>query len=246
MACYLLDFDLNGADSIAHLIPNKVVHMECDSFITFEGYFKELLPKVGPDDLVIMDTISKAADTTRGDMKLGVDPGEALWDKRGLYLGGDKNYLTVYEAAGQFIMRRLRNLRARGARIITTAHEDEQDDKTTLMKLRAPAVNEALYKSLMGSSSDVLRLRQTTEDMDLGGGKVLPAYSRVLELRPDGEAIIKTHVAPDRNKEMPRRILHPTLPKLYKTLGKRPTWLVLYGPPGAGKTTLATSEDQNA
>jgi hypothetical protein len=244
MSTYLLDFDLNGADSIAHLIASgKVTHMECDTYIAFESYFKELLPKVGPEDLVIVDTLSKAADTTRGDMKLGVDPGEALWDKRGLYLGGDKNYLTVYEAAGQFLMRRLRNLRARGARIITTAHEDEQFDQTTLTKKRAPAMNDALYKSLMGSSSDVFRLRQTDEDIDMGNGKMLPAYSRVLDLRPDGEAVTKFHVSPERSESLPRRIVHPTLPKLYKALDKKPSWLVLYGPPGVGKTTLATSEE---
>jgi hypothetical protein len=240
---YLLDCDLNGADSVQRLIDSgAVTHLQCGSFPEFEGHCLKLLETVSNEDLVICDTLSKLADTTRGDMKLGVDMRESLWEKRNVYFS-DKNYLTVYEAAGQEIMRRLRNLRSRGARIITTCHEDEQLDPTTMTKKRAPALNDALYKSLMGSSSDVFRLRILTEEMvDKEGKIILPKYSRILQLQPDDFTITKFHVDPEVAVTIPQEMAAPTLPKLYKRLQKRPSWLVIYAPPGAGKTTLACSE----
>ncbi len=93
----------------------------------------------------------------------------------------------------------------------------------------------------MAASSDVFRLRMTEEDLDVGG-KVLPAFSRILNLRSDGEAVAKFHVPIEQSAKVPRYLPNPTLPKLYKALNKKPSWLVLYGPPGVGKTTLATSD----
>lgn len=243
MAVYLLDADLGGTDSVDHLIKAGLVkHIPIHSFPAYEEIVAKLLPIVGPDDLIILDTVTSFANTTRGDMKLGTDLSASLWDKRSVYFS-DKNYLTVYEAASQVIMRRLKNLRARGARIITTLHEDDQRDEISMTKKRAPAVNEAFYKALMAASSDVFPLSVVLEDqLDDQGNVKLAAGTRILHMRMSDDYVTKVHVPRHVSEKLPRGIKDPTLPKLYSVLQKRPSWLVIYGPPGAGKTSLACSE----
>lgn len=241
---YLLDCDLNGTDSIDDLIASgNVTHIPIDSYPTFEETTtRKLLPIVGPDDVVVLDTLSQLAMMVRGDLKLGTDVSESLWSKRNVFFA-DKNYLTVYEAACQLIMRRLKNLRARGARIITTCHETDRKDEMDLVKKRAPALNEAFFKSLMASSSDVFPLSIVMEDVLREDGTVkLAKDTRILNMRLSDDYVSKVHVQREVGSRLPAGIKDPTLPKLYGALGKRPSWLVIYGPPGAGKTTLACSD----
>ena len=78
--------------------------------------------------------------------------------------------------------------------------------------------------------------------MDNAGEVRFPAYTRFLQLRDSEEFVAKLHVQPEYDAKVPKVLSNPTLPKLYEILGKKPAWLLLYGPPGVGKTTLACSE----
>lgn len=241
---FLLDADMGGTDSITSRINDEsVVHLPCTTFMDFEQHAKALLGIVTPDDRVVLDTLSKLLDTTRGDMKLGTDVSADLWERRSIYFS-DKNYLTVYEAAGQLVMRRLKNLRARGARIVVTAHESETLDQSSVppIKRRGPDVNPAMVGNLLASSSDVFRLWSVPEDMLNTDGTVgVKAETRVLYLRRGAEHLAKFHVERAVADTIPRFILDPTYDAICAVLGKVPTWLTIYGPSGAGKTTLATS-----
>lgn len=246
---YLLDCDGNGVDSIADILeakPKEITHIPVTTFEDFDNWAAKVTNKLTPNDLVILDTLNSLANTTRGDAKLGTDATENLWAKRDKILG-DKNYLTVYELAGQLILRRLKNLGrgGQGARIIVTCHEAEKLDESTspATKRRGPDVNPALLGSLMGTSSDVFRLR-TLEDAVLNdkGQVVLAADTRLLDLRRTDEIMAKYHVPLSRVPQIKKALANPTLPMLYEHLGKKPSFLVVYGPPGAGKTTFVTSE----
>jgi hypothetical protein len=242
MAIYLLDADLGGTDSIETEIEAGVEYIPIGSFPEYEDAVRKLLPKVGPDDLVILDTISSLANTVRGDAKLGTDTTVDLWEKRSKYTA-DPQYLTVYELAAQLIMRRLKNLRSRGARIITTCHEDEHRDEISMTKKRAPGLNEAFYKALMAATSDVFPLSVQLEDKYNNAGEIaMKAGTRILNLRMSEDYVTKHHVPRARSEALPKGIKDPTLPKLYEVLGKRPSWLCIYGPPGVGKSALAVSE----
>jgi hypothetical protein len=249
---FLLDADMNGTDSIQYLIDAGLVrHIPCPGYMDFDAACKWLVQNATVDDVVVLDTISQMAFATRGDAKLGTNPDADLWDKRGLFLDGDKNYLTVYEMAGQFIMRRLRNIRARGIRIITTAHETEQTDKAEgyAVKKIAPAMNKALYESLRSVTSDVFRLWVLRSPIyNQQSREVLyPSGTRVFQIQSTEAAVAKYHTDPFTAMSLPTHVpiknaITPALPTLYRTLKKVPTWVNIYGEQGAGKTSAACSE----
>lgn len=244
---YLLDADLGGTESVQDLIDSKALtHIPIDSFKTFDETLVKLLPTLSDNDTVIVDTLSTLANTTRGDFRLGTEVSDDLWGKRSLYFGGDKNFLTQYEAAEKLIMRRLKNVRAKGTHVITITHEDEQVDAISQTKKRAPQLNQAFYGSLMAHSTDVFRLSMLFSDVkDDKGAIKYTAGTRVLYLQPaegiDGH-VTKYHVPRDVASRLPKGIVDPTWDKLQSTLEKDPGWLVLYGSPGIGKTSLAASK----
>jgi hypothetical protein len=243
---YLLDADLGGSESVQDLIETeRIVEIPLPSFVAFEKAAVQLCRTVTKDDVVVVDTLSALANTTRGDLRLGPEEPEDLWSKRSLFFGADKNYLTQYEATEKMIMRHLKNLKTR-CHIITIVHEDEQVDPISMTKKRAPQLNQAFFGSLMASASDVFRLSMLFEDVKNSQGNVVhKAGTRVLYLQsaegPDGH-IAKHRTSREVAETIPKGIVDPTMPKLMKTLQKNPRWLVIYGPPGIGKTTFACSQ----
>jgi hypothetical protein len=173
-----------------------------------------------------------------------------LWEKRGRFLEGDKAYLNYYRMAASLVLRRLKNLSARGARIVAVCHEDEILDETTVpaSKRRGPMVNPAMVGLLSGASSDIYRLEAIIDpilEMDPETGEattVAQPNDRVLWLRRQPHFIAKYSCDIERSPKIAKGLLNPTLPKVYEHLGCRPPFMLLYGANGAGKTTLATSE----
>jgi hypothetical protein len=250
---YHLDADMNGTDSIQFLIDAGLVrHIPCPGYAEFSRACQWILQNANPDeDTVAVDTLGQLAFATRSDAKLGTDPTVDLWDRRGLFLDGDKNYLTVYDMAGQFIMRNLRNLRSRGFRIITTSHETEQVDKSEgyAQKKIAPAMNKALYEALRAVTSDVFRLwilRQAIYNPQTQEVLYAPG-TRVWQINSTEQAVAKYHTDPFTAMSLPihtpiKNAITPALPVLYDVLKKKPTWINIYGEPGVGKTSAACSE----
>lgn len=239
---------MNGTDSIQSYIDSgAVVNLECPTFTEFDKHRLSLQQTVKPGDFVCLDTVTKMLSTTRADRQVGSNPGEPLWDpaKVNKYFG-DKEYLAVYNMATQLVMRALLNLRARGAKIIVLAHEDEVTDAMAGMKMAGPQVNPAMVGELIASSSDVFRLVALTNPVVNEAGKVVfPADTRVLYLRRSDSYTAKFHVARDRSDKIPKALPNPTLPALWDTLGKVSSFLTVYAHPGAGKTTLmATATDK--
>lgn len=244
---YYLDADGRGYEAVEHLVQAKLITVfPCQSFPDFEDACLKLIPKVGPDDLIILDTISALANTTRGDFKLGTDITANIWDKRDKWFG-DKTGQLNYEAAQQMIMRRLRNFEARSARMIIISHEREQLNEFTGMKSRGPDLNPGFFGTLFPFASDMFRLGvMMANEMAEDGTVKIAAGTRVLYLKMSEEQICKARVAIEVAQKLPNGILNPTLTKLYGVLNKKPSKLVLYGPPGAGKTTLACSDAEEA
>lgn len=241
--------DGNGTDSLDDVLQAKtkeITHVPVSSYDEFDRHVASIVSKVTLKDLVILDTLNMLATMTRGDMALGTDPLALLWDQRHK-ITGNNNHGASYEATGQMIIRRLKNLcrNGQGARIIVTCHEAEKLDESTIppTKKRGPDVNPALLGALLGSSSDVFRLRALKENITNDDGQVILASgTRILELRETDEIMAKFHVPLGRVDQIKRALPNPTLPMLYEHLGKKPTWLTVYGASGSGKSTFVTSE----
>lgn len=252
---YLMNADRGSFDSVAALVDaGRVEHLLCETFPAFQKHSEDLIDKVKfddkgkvvpHDDLVILDTLTRMADTTRGDMKIGTDA-KGLWDKRAIYYKGDTYNYGAYEGAGQLIMRYLRNLSNRGYRVVVICHEDEQKDEIEGIDKRAPDLNKALWSSLKGTSTDIFRLTVLDHDeIDEEGAVRFPAGTRLLQTTKDSTAICKYSAYTDLEgtfRVIPKYITNPTMRKVSRVLGKQPGFLTLYGDPGAGKTTLACSE----
>jgi hypothetical protein len=240
----------------------RVTLLPCATYTAFEAHTKALREKVEwvdgvneagdpckvvkpHDDLVILDSVSRMADSTRGDFKLGPDETE-FWGKRDIYYKGDTYNFGAYEAAGNFIMRHLRNLNVRGYRIVAICHEDEQKDENEGIKKRGPALNPAFWQSLRATSSDIYRLTVVPEDTtDAEGNLVARAGTRLLQTTLDEIAICKYTAPPTLEGEfkvVPKYLANPTMRKITRMLGVQPDFVTLYGDPGAGKTTLACSD----
>jgi hypothetical protein len=260
---HLLNADRGSYGSVKPLVDaGRVRHIPVATYTDFEKAVNELrdavewedgvnaagekIKVVKPhDDLVILDSVSRMADSTRGDFKLGPDE-SVFWNKRDIYYKGDTYNFGAYEAASQFIMRHLRNLNVRGYRIIAVCHEDEQKEDGEGIKKRAPALNPALWQSLRASSTDIFRLTAVTEDQFDGEGNLFAKTgTRLLQTTNDDFAICKYTALPDLEgnfKDIPKFLPNPTMRKISRMLGAPPDFLTLYGNPGAGKTTLACSD----
>ena len=245
---YRLDVDLNGTDSIQSYIDSgKVINLECPTFDDFDKHRMMLMPKIEPGDTVMLDTVSKMLSTIRTDRVVGTKINEPLNDPKIINrFFGDKEYLAIYNYAAQLTMRALNNFRARGARVIVLAHEDEVNDQITGMKSQGPMVNPAMVGELIASSSDVFRLVSLTEPVvDAEGKTVFARDTRVLYLRRSDSFQAKFHVERSRSESIPKALPDPTLPKLWTLLGKQSSWLTVYGHPGAGKTSLGCTATDN-
>jgi len=244
---YLLNADRGGADSVAHLIAaGKIVHLPCPSYPEYQEHMRSLIAKpTGEDDTIVLDTLDRMGETTRGDIKLGPGADTDIWAARKKLIGED-DFGASYSAAATSIMRWLRNANNRGYRIITVCHENEQFDREAGFKKRAPQLNPKFYDSLIGSCTDCFRLTVLREDRLDGEGRVVArAGTRVIQTTMDDDAICKYQVTPDEEGSypvIPKFIPNPTMRRIWKVLKKKPSWLTIYGESGSGKTTLACSE----
>jgi len=240
---FRLDADQNGIGSIRRAVSEGLVtNIPCPNLAAYETACEELLQgKAKAGDTVILDTLSMMMTTVLGELKLGSEAkplGPAI---RRLMANDDRG--SAYKDSAQSIMRWLRFLRNQEINIITLSHEKEIIDQMTGLRKYGPNHNADLYSSLNASSSDMFRLKVLLEDeVDEEGRVVRPAFSRVLQLRPDAESMAKYHTDFGDEAGMPRELSNPTLPRLYKAIKGRPEWLAIYGAPGVGKTTFACSE----
>jgi AAA domain len=243
---FLLDADQTGNDSIAKRIAGGDVQLlPCGSFAAYDAVCKTLATRLPePDDLVILDTGTHLLSTTRGDFKHGTDLGESVWDKRDLYFG-DKQALNAYQAAGNMMMRWLKNLRNVGYNLCVLMHEDEMLDEVTMTTKRGVKANPEARDMLYAASTDIFRLIEVVQDraeMIDGEPKVVLAKGeRLLYIRRTADSLAKHHVDIDVSRKLPDAIKNPTMAKLKEVLGKTPSFLVVYGLPGVGKTTFSTS-----
>jgi hypothetical protein len=247
---HLIDADICGSETVQHLVTAGLVKTySVQHFKEYDELVSRLIPTLTHEDTVILDTITSLATQTRGDFRLGVS-NESVWDRHEKFFKDATGY-SGYDAAQQMIMCRLRNINAlvdaegRRPQIIVTAHERDQRDALTGMSAAGPSLNEKFYETLMGSARDVFRLTiQFGDVVDEHGTVRVKDGERLLHMRASPDQIIKVSARREISEKLPKMMKDPTLPKLYKLMDKRSSWIVVYAPPGAGKTTFVCSQAQ--
>jgi len=246
MKVFLYSCDGTGNDSIADVVEEfktDLIVKQINHYSQFDDSIRKILPKLKPEDIVVVDPLNSLTARVRGDVKLGEDWDVSYWDLRQKYIG-DKDNWGAYTAAANLVMRRLQDVRNVGAKVITITHEAEKKDDTVVppVKKRAPDLNPELLTQIVASSSTICRLSRQYEDL-IGreGEVVLKSGARVLQIHPTEEAIAKYHVSLKKARDIKQFISRPSLPKLWNHLGTHPSWLTVYGAPGTGKTTFAVS-----
>ena len=242
---YYLDCDQNGTDSIQDILEahtKEITYLDGGNFERADSELAKL--SVAKGDLLIVDTISGLGATLRRNAKfIGLKDEMSVWAFREKWLGGDKNYLTVYDMAEQMIMERLKSLKNKGMNILVLAHENKQTNERTGEEAIGPELPPAFYRRLNEACSDMFRLSVLMADETDSEGKVkIKEGTRVLTLKPTAEIIAKYHVSFEKAQTLHTRIINPTIPKIHRVLGKVPSFMCIYGPPGAGKTTLSLSQ----
>lgn len=241
---YYFDCDMHGTRSIDDLLgAGGITHLKCPTFKAFQDHvITTIRGGLGANDLCIIDTFSKLLDRTRQEGKLGTKLEDDLF-ARGVtkYLEGDKNFLNVYNFAQGLDMRRIDDLRSTDSRLYLLCGETERVDETLKANRLMPTVNPALVDPLTHASDSVFRLIQTTEDKVVKG-VTHKRGTRVLYLRDDEDFIAKYNVPLGASDAVPKYLVNPVMATIEETLGDKPVFMLLYGRPGSGKTTLACSE----
>jgi hypothetical protein len=238
--------DGTGIDSVYDIVAknkDRVTATEVSSYQQWDEITQKLLTTIEPGDVVILDTITMFAEMIRTDLKIGSDPEKLLWAMKDKFFD-HKSTWDYYDAATNLIMRKLKNFRSRGARVIVTAHERTDEDLTATppIKRRVPDVNQKLATSLIASSSVVGRLRVIYENEYKGEELLRKKGQRVLEMGQSLEYVGKIHAPLDVAMKLKTTIDRPSLTKLYNMLGFEPSFITLYGPPGSGKSTFVLSD----
>lgn len=239
---YYSSADGNGVDSVRNILAknsDKITHIDGSTSYGWDHSVADADLKKG--DTLIVDTISALAATYIREyrfrsMKEGDYFAEHIknWDKTGSQ--------SAYLMTEQTIMQRIKWVQNRGVNIIVTAHEGEQTNERTGEKLTGPEISAKFFNRLNASCSMMFRLKVEFSSSEDDKGKQVHKAKRVLMVRPVEDYILKCNVPSEDLEKIPYTIVSPTLPKLYEKLGFVPTFMVLYGPPGCGKSTLSLSQ----
>ncbi len=239
---YYMACDGNGTDSVRNILKNNTDKITLINAITFKAFDDGITNiKFKEGDTLIIDTVSAlSANLIREyrfrDMKEGesFDKYYQSWEKT--------NSRSAYAMAEQIFMQNIKLIQHKGVKIIITAHEGKQENEKTKEESIGPELSPKFFNRISESCSTMFRLKIEYTQKQEENGKVTTQEKRILMLRPVEDYILKCHVPSEELEKIPFAIVNPTIPKLYAKLGFVPTFMVVYGPPGAGKSTFVLSQ----
>lgn len=235
------DFDQNGTSAIDDLIEcGAIENVSCPNFDVYDEKRMEIMRQIQPGDWIMLDTISMGVEMVRTNKRLGSDPFEPIWvdEKMDKYFG-DAWTRNVYAFGTAYMMRPVNNFLGLGARVISTFHERDIMDDAVGMKVRGPDANGDTVSKFIGSSSHVFRLTYAIEDdyTPHGSDKSYPIDTRFLWLRRGPDWTAKCQ-APRAKWDFPAMVVNPNLTDIFSIIGTVPKHTIIYGLPGAGKTSV--------
>jgi len=258
---YHLDCDLKGLPYQYRDIASEGTRLKTFKLATYQEYeacCDTLAEQVTPNDFVVVDTLSQLVEATLEYLR------ERAMAANGIVRASDA--IELFEKVSAFgrdykdskglIMQKIKNLSARGARILLNVHQKSaymDSDRAAIVstfkgipmdavKMITPSLNNQLFEIVNARATDIYRLSRYNEDViDEAGNMTIPYGTRLLHLSENPNDVIKSSAPPDKIASLRAGMLNPTLPKLYALIGGKPEMMVVYSPPGVGKTTFALS-----
>lgn len=224
----------------------------------YEDLCDTLAQTIAPGDMVIVDTLSQLVESTleylreRAMAAAGITKASealALFAQVSAY-GKD------YKDSKSLIMQKIKNFSARGARVLLNIHQKTaymDADRSSIVstfkgvpmdaaKVIGPSLNNQLFEIVNARATDIYRLSRFNSDIEAEDGRAaIPYGTRLLHLAENPDDVIKSSAPPEKLQALRDGLLNPTLPALYKLIGGKPEMMVIYSPPGVGKTTFALS-----
>ena len=129
----------------------------------------------------------------------------------------------------------LRDLQELGKPVIVVCHEGERENPYEGTIMHGPDLNKSLLKELYGMNDAIVRLGKLSGKTKINGVEYQTG-TRVLRMIDSPQFMAKG----GENSQV-ELLPEPTLAKIAEMVRPFPQRMVLYGPPGAGKTWLAGS-----
>jgi hypothetical protein len=194
-------------------------------------------------DRIVLDTAGTLATTLNNEMLLR--GGARLWTNPSATLTLTQQQWGIMST--RFILA-LRDFQELGLPFITAVHEGERENPYEGTTIHGPDLNRMLLKELYGMSDFIFRIGKLPTKAAING-QTYPPGTRVLRMIDDARFIAKG-AEPVGIELLP----NPTFGAIMEVWDKVCTLdpelkaragsprIVIYGPPGAGKTYLACSE----
>lgn len=187
-------------------------------------------------DVVVLDTVTYLADSTRQLLAMGDRAGASLWANRAQFLTDQR---PSYGAMSSIVNRLLMEFRGLSTVTIFILHEEDRISPDG-QERRGPSINPALLNPIL-AWSDVLanlgKLRGETKVAD----RVIPAGTRRIRLEESDTVMAKARV-PISLQPCPAVLIDPSLDDLLAVVmepEQKACRMTIYGSPGIGKSTLA-------
>ena len=196
---------------------------------------------------VVLDTVSRLADITR---RAVVSPTSSsdeffdFWGKRDSLHAQFQDWGSMTSIISELCSKSASFCEDQGVPFIIGSHERMIEDKLENKEMKGGMdLNAKLLSEIEENSDYVWRCWKEDKEVQIGTPLVkYKAGTYFLRTATSNQRRTKARMIPEVAARMGEFIANPNLPEIFAKLGVfRPNVLSLFGPPGSGKTTLATS-----
>lgn len=224
-----------GTDSVSNLIQQGTVVVYPARSLSDLGKAFQLIRKTVDDyDRIVVDTTTTLSTSINNELL--TKGGTMLWANRGA--GMSLTQQQWGEMSSRMILF-FRDLQELPLPVILVCHEGIRENPYDGIEVHAPDINKMVLKELYGMNDAIIRLGKLPSKTNIGGTDY-PLGTRVLRLQDSPQFMAKGRDALPYQR--PELLANPTLASFLKVCNPEPRKIVLYGPPGVGKTVFACSE----
>lgn len=226
-----------GFASVANLIDEgKVELFPANSFEKADAAVAKIFKDADKYSRVVLDPVTTMATTLNNTLTLkGSNVVGGIWEKRNsLRIAQDQ-----WGQMSTMVILLTRTLYELPCQVVLTCHEGTRENPFDGIEMHAPDLNRMILKDLYGYCDAIVRLGKMPQKGVIDG-KDVPAGTRVLRLQDSPQYMAKGRDTLPYSR--PELLANPSMSSFLSVCKPSPRKIVVYGPPGVGKTVFACSE----